>query len=395
MPLCLHITTENDLNIENKETIHQLNIRIDKIKNLQNIDKFINLKKFDAYCNKDLKNIYGLEKLNKLENVNIESCNLNKIPNLPYSIKEINFYNNKITEIPDFTNYTNLVKFNICKNNIYNIYNFSNLNNISHLDLSYNPLNNIIDFKNINLPKLIKLDLSCTNINEILHIDKLTKLKILIINNNNITQIHKLPLSLTYLSCCNNNLKNLPDLSYLINLIKLFCNNNILKNIPLLPLNLKLLSCKGNYKLNNLSILPNKLESLLCANCNISELPILPNTLKYINCEFNNLKNLNKLQHCNNLIEVFVSNNNITNISGIKDKKLLYLNIIKNKLHNIPKCFYTIKTKYIYTTDLSFHNFKKYKSYINCNSLSYILNKKINYYYYKHINLYYYINYIF
>ena len=86
----------------------------------------------------------------------------------------------------------------------------------------------------------------------------------------------KLPKSLDYLFCDNNNLTRLPELPSTLKY--LYCFDNQLKELPELPVGLNELWCSSN-QLKELPELPNTLRKLICSN---NKLP------------FNNLKEYKK-----------------------------------------------------------------------------------------------------
>ena len=97
--------------------------------------------------------------------------------------------------------------------------------------------------------------------------------------------IPKLPDSLKYLDCYDNNLYSLPKLSD--GLKYLYCQNNELTSLPKLPEFLIHLDCDNN-NITSLPKLPESLERLYCFGNKLTELPKLPESLERLNCYNNN-----------------------------------------------------------------------------------------------------------
>ena len=95
---------------------------------------------------------------------------------------------------------------------------------------------------------------------EILKLENYNDIILMNCNNNNLSNLPKLPNSLQILQCYNNKISSLPELPN--SLTYLWCDNNILFSLPELPNSLKYLSCFNNK---------------------ISKLPELPNSIVHIN----------------------------------------------------------------------------------------------------------------
>jgi hypothetical protein len=119
------------------------------------------------------------------------------------------------------------------------------------------------------------------------------------------------------LNWLNSQLKELPDLSSLVNLTHLSCFNNQLKELPDLSslVNLTHLNCSYNKltKLPDLSSLVN-LTHLICDNNQLLELPDLSSlvNLKYLKCCYNKLTKLPDLSSLVNLKYLYFIKNQIT-----------------------------------------------------------------------------------
>ena len=91
---------------------------------------------------------------------------------------------------------------------------------------------------------ITELDLFNKDLIELPDLSQYTNLKTLDCNNNSITQINNLPLSLTELYCSYNKITSLDNLP--LSLIKLDCINNQITSLDKLPLSLTKLDCYNN-----------------------------------------------------------------------------------------------------------------------------------------------------
>ena len=94
------------------------------------------------------------------------------------------------------------------------------------------------------LLNLTLLDVSNKSISDLTGIAKLTSLKTLLCNSNNLTSLPTLPSGLTYLSCNNNSLTSLPTLPS--GMYFLDCGTNRLTSLPTLPSGLQTLYVNAN-----------------------------------------------------------------------------------------------------------------------------------------------------
>lgn len=95
-------------------------------------------------------------------------------------------------------------------------------------------------------------------------------------------------INLKNLNCSNNKLKTLPSLQS-TKLELLICNENVLTSLPPLPITLCSLECNKN-KLTSLPSLPASMScGLKCINNELTALPELPVNLKYLACNGNKI----------------------------------------------------------------------------------------------------------
>ena len=163
---------------------------------------------------------------------------------LPNLLKELDCWNNQLTLIPNLPN------------------------SLKILDFSYNQL---ISFTNVQLPNSLE-QLSCHN-NQLSSLPDLpNSLKKIYCENNQLISLPKLPNSLKNFDCSGNNLTSLPKLPN--SLKKLYCYRNKLTSFAdaQLPNLLEQLYCSRN-QLTSLPDLPNSLKILYCDYNQLTSLP--------------------------------------------------------------------------------------------------------------------------
>ncbi|ARF10922.1 hypothetical protein Hokovirus_3_195 [Hokovirus HKV1] len=182
----------------------------------------------------------------------------------------------ELSEIPLLEN--NITHLSISGNKLKNILDISNLTNLKYFDCSHNQI------KELKLP-LNLVELSCSN-NKFENLDFLTKnnydkLEYLNCSNNKIEKIENLKCNnLKYLECENNNITNIQKFD---KLIELDCKNNKLKKLNSYP-KLKYLLCEYNY-ITEINDYP-CLYDLCCAYNSINKISNIPK-IKFINCIYN------------------------------------------------------------------------------------------------------------
>ncbi|XP_042290564.1 leucine-rich repeat-containing protein 69 [Thunnus maccoyii] len=195
-------------------------------------------------------------------------------------------------------------------------------------------------------------------------VSRLTKLSVLLLNNNSITALPVELLSLQHLAelnLGNNALKEVPAvLSHLESLKKLYLFSNQITVVPPevmggLP-NLVVLNLNHNQiqrlppeirslsKLQHLSVLDNKLEEVPVELCHLTK-------LTEINFTSNELSQLpQQLYHCKELTKLYVARNKLINLpEGIRAlAKLQVLDVAGNKLSMFPVEFHLLRLKELY-----------------------------------------------
>jgi Leucine-rich repeat (LRR) protein len=228
--------------------------------------------------------------------INCSKNNLSELPYLPAELIHLNCSYNKLTELPESIEYCSYLRRLSCNNNELNtliipfpfVENFNNWKSdgdeeavsLTYLNCSFNKLTE--------LPNDIP-----TNDGEIMN--KLPNcLENLICNNNLLTSLPELlPMNLKHLNCSFNTLTSIPILvenpinpEATMNLLFLHCNNNEITQLPKLPNNIKLLNCNNN-EITQLPELPNNIKFLNCSNNELTNLPKLPDDLITFYCQGN------------------------------------------------------------------------------------------------------------
>jgi hypothetical protein len=153
------------------------------------------------------------------------------------------------------------------------------------------------------------------------NLDSISNFTFIDINNNGEIEESEAAL-ITYLNVSNSNITNLLGIEYFTNLQILNCSANQLTHLNASTLsNLKKLNCSDN-QLTNLNV--TSLSSLNSLNCAVNQLTILNinelDNLKSLNCTLNQLNTLNvtelyylKSLYCeeNSLVTLFIKNNNL------------------------------------------------------------------------------------
>lgn len=161
----------------------------------------------------EIQSIKGLEKLSKLEKLNLEGNNIEDYsPLLKLSIKEINLNNSNLKQIPELPN---------CMEYLY-------LNN--------NDISELSQLKHYNLNNLKALSVANNKISDLSAIKTLTKLESLQLNDNNIRNIEPIAYlkRLKSLNFSNNQIKDISVLQELSNLQELYLYGNKISNISAL-----------------------------------------------------------------------------------------------------------------------------------------------------------------
>ncbi|EMG49094.1 Component of the spindle pole body outer plaque, putative, partial [Candida maltosa Xu316] len=288
----------------------------------------------------DIKYLTGIPK-------QILSLNLsdNRIENItPFSdyrdLRDLNLENNQLTTVSNLDKNVHLTRLSLKNNQILNIKGISNLMNLTYLNVSRNELQGKLNFNMYDFQNLAVLDLSENNIQEILGLQNLPKLKVLDLDNNGLIKFEGRSKSLVKLSIRFNNVRKL-NVSKVPQLRALKFDGNQIEKIEGLEVLGKLeeISCKSQFRssivdqilqttkdvrkldlsgnrhfTNTTSIFP-FVNSLTLSATNLSEIPTnfavqFPN-VQSLNLSFNKLKDINGLKELKNLRKVYMVDNKL------------------------------------------------------------------------------------
>lgn len=185
----------------------------------------------------------------------------------------------------------------------------------------------------------------------------------------------KIPVSVRYLFCSDNNFEVIEDISHLTNLEVFDCCSNKLKKLPKLPKNIVEISCRNNLiediseicnyqKLKRLDISYNVLEYISAHDtleilvCSYNKIRFVPSfdKLKKLICNDNQI---NKIEPLLNIEILDCHNNQLTKIGDFPKLKELYCE--NNKITTIDKidCIEIIECYNNKLTTLSYFKYLK------------------------------------
>ena len=178
---------------------------------------------------------------------------------LPPTLRHLDLSDNKLTEVPDFSQCVNLQVLNLKNNNL-------SVGQLGHLP-----------------PSLRHLDLSDNELTEVPDFSQCVSLQVLNLKNNNLSavELEHLSLSLRRLGLSKNKLTEVPDFSQYVQLQELYLGNN-------------------NLSVVNLELLPPRLTRL---NLSENELAVLQDFSKHKILKYLNLSNNNSLHTIHGLPE--------------------------------------------------------------------------------------------
>ncbi|MCL2109219.1 MAG: leucine-rich repeat domain-containing protein [Oscillospiraceae bacterium] len=231
---------------------------------------------------------------------------------------------------------TNLTKLYLMNNDISDISVLSSLDSLEVLDLYDNNISDISPLTN--LTNLGELYLERNNISDISALAGLTELSDLALNNNNISDISVLSslVNLKSLALSRNNISDVSTLSSLTDLLGLYLDGNPLTLAQIDALETALPSC---------IILHDAVEG--CEACgrheNFCDCITIKNVKYPLTATVLNLptmgltnSNIEPLVHMTNLMELNLSNNNISDISVLSSlTNLEYLYLLNNNISDI------------------------------------------------------------
>lgn len=267
-----------------------------------------------------------LEKLSELSyiqtNATSETNKISDLTGLEYAknLKKINFPYNNISNISKLGGLTELTDVNLSYNKLTDISELSNLTKLEILDLSGNTLSSIGPIKEkVNLKSL---KLNSTGTSDITELFELTNLINLELSNNGIYEIGYLfnITKLEQLVLRDNNISNIYVLDSLQNINYLDISNNKIGN--------NLNDLTGSAKLKNLTIDNNQVED-------ISGIKNFPN-ITYLSVNNNNISDITNINKLTSLIYFSGKNNKIEKIEAFSNNNnLVALYISNNKILDI------------------------------------------------------------
>ena len=292
-----------------------------EIKNLQGIEKLINLTQLELSSSKitDLKELWKLTNLTHLylNGSNITNIQgIEKLTNLTY----LDLSGTGITSLKDIEKLTNLTYLDLRGTNITCLQGIENLSNLTYLDLGWSSITNLQGIEN--LTNLTNLQLYRTGITSFQGVDKLTNLTDLDMDVTGITSVKGIE-----------NLTNLTSLRLSRTDITSFQGIENLTNLTSLNLSdTKITSMKGIENLTNLTFLD-------LSNTGITSFQGIENltNLTSLILSDTGITNIKGIENLTNLAGLYLSNTAITNIKGIENlTNLVDLDISYNGLSELP-----------------------------------------------------------
>lgn len=192
---CRNFSLNTIAKLENLKILELYECQFDKLSTneIGNQLEFINkLKKIEYLLIKGCKSIDSLEPLknhNYLKSIRLSGCNINGLEPISfnYMLEDIDFSYNKLKEIECIVNLRKLKTIKLNNNMISDFTVLENLTNIKSLRISNNPVKNI-DFAK-KLIDLEEFDISKCDIESLLPLYNLNKLKTVICDKNQFTDL--------------------------------------------------------------------------------------------------------------------------------------------------------------------------------------------------------------
>ncbi len=345
------------------ELLIHISLNINYLTNILQMKSLFNLKTLSLNGNK-LQDIQSIQYLKQLEELNLSTNQISNIDPLAslVNIEILNLARNKITSILKLSNLFKLKYLNLIRNKLEH---FFLDNSLIHLETLLLEGNNIHSFNLVTCPNLIYLDLSYNRIVDIQSVSNLSKLKRIIMDDNQIENINVLNrlYNLEIISAFKNEIKMVDFESEILDkLIKLNLDYNKIESLSINTPNLKELFLENN-KLNHLPesvckwrqlelvyLNKNNLQNLDCLifSSKLHKMEVNDNQISNVDVLINNLPNLKEIELNNNkikqvnfkndhyiLVRLDLANNQIDNIDLSKLINLKRLDISFNRIKNI------------------------------------------------------------
>lgn len=420
--------------------------------NIKDITPLSNLNAEFFSLNISNNNITGFEKLENVTNLNISGCNVTDascfknfkkltfldisntqgikgLENLPEGLYDLNLSNCNIDSLVSIEPKKNISSLIITNNNLNTLEGIQDFKNLWTLDISKNPIENwnalkeierenieeqyeegyiyegyalsiianncgISDIKIFNdLKTPVNLDLKENNIKDISEFTYKKIYSIDLSKNKELTGLQSLKnIQTVFLNECGIN--NLDEISKLDNVYDLSLENNNITDVTKLSYLNKLtnLSLNGNKNLMG-SIKNDNLLQVNLSNCDLSNLDVSQSkNIEYLNLNNCNLNNTFNLFNLENLYYISILNNpNFTDIYELVKNviKKDYISIITDNIDvdNYEKLMQTLKNKlYLQCSKINVNcdltnekiiNFSKFKN-LKRKIMNNIVNKKVN-----------------
>jgi hypothetical protein len=185
------------------------------------------------------------------------------------------------------------------------------------------------------------MNLSGSNIDTIKYVWSLNNLRELVVNDNlSLITLEGMPNSLSTMSCYSCSLEEIYDMNNIPTMSYLLCNDNNLSALPKLPVSLSYLDCQRNFISTLPSLMPGGLNYLYCGNNQITELPtgISASSLNVLMAENNSFTTIPVGFIFPPLLYTmsFADNPYLTNIYPNWPVSMSYLNIDRCGVYDIP-----------------------------------------------------------
>ncbi|MBS0603884.1 MAG: leucine-rich repeat domain-containing protein [Verrucomicrobia bacterium] len=280
------------------------------------------------------------DRLNQIANLNLSNLGIKTIPpqiTKCTQLRELDLYNNNITDVSPLKNLGQLQKLDLAQNKITDVSALQNLLQLQTLELSSNQIRDISALAN--LAELRELNLIQNQIIDVSALGNCTQLRCLKLSNNQITDVSALGnlVELRVLNLAQNQITDISALRNLTQLQQLFLNDNQIADVS---------------ALENLS----QLQQLWLNHNQIADVSALGN-LSHLNCldlNDNRISDVSALGNLSQLSDLRLSINQITDTSALgKLSQLVMLQINKNLITDVSglaklKAFITIDRNSIF-----------------------------------------------
>lgn len=379
------------------------------IEQIDGIDQFIKLKKFNIYPQNKITDLTPLSSLEMITDIRISNSTITDISPLKdlSDLKSLDFQNS--TSLTDFNVLTNLTKLesinfkNTGFSDLQVLKSFSSLKTLILNQTLLKDIDYLRQFTNIQ-----RLELEQLSLTDISSIQFLTKLDYLTLRNNNINDISPLHTlnGLTFLNLGYNQVDNISTLANLISINNLTLEKNLITDLSplneLTTLNYLNLNTNQIVNLSPLSSLINlnylyldnnqitdlsplstlvRLSYLGLGNNTISELSPLSNlaNVRYLSLNSNEIINLSPLSVLVNIQSLYLNHNQINDLSPLQDfTRLSTLNISNNQISDLSPLTKSTQIRYFYLANNQINDISVLNNMTNMYYLNISNNPTVN-----------------